>query len=77
MAAAIKNMNSALPDPDIKQTNPRGHGYQTTVCPAEYALYHVCCCLRMEIIWHAALNSSHHCCHHSVSIVRSRLMAEK
>ena len=29
MAAAIKNMNSALPDPDIKQTNQRGHEYQT------------------------------------------------
>ena len=51
-----------------------------TVCPAEYALYHVCCCLRMQIIWHAALSSSHHamrCCHHSVSTARSRLMAEK
>ena len=48
-----------------------------TVCPAEYALYHVCCCLRMQIIWHSALSSSHHamcCCHHSVSIARSRLM---
>jgi hypothetical protein len=37
------------------------------------------CCLRMQIIliiWRAALSSSHHtmrCCHHSVSIVRSRL----
>jgi hypothetical protein len=34
----------------------------------------------MQIIWHAALSSSHHamrCCHHSVSIARSRLMAEK
>jgi hypothetical protein len=34
----------------------------------EYALYHVCCCLRMQIIWHAALSSSHdamRCCHHS------------
>jgi hypothetical protein len=34
----------------------------------------------MQIIWHAALSSSHHsmrCCHHSVGIVRSRLMAEK
>jgi hypothetical protein len=51
-----------------------------TVCPAEYALYHVCCCLRMQIIWRAALSSSHHamcCCHHSVSIARSRLMVEK
>ena len=51
-----------------------------TVCPAEYPLYHVCCCLRMQIIWRAALSSSHHamrCCHHSVSIARSRLMAEK
>ena len=40
-----------------------------TVCPAEYALYHVCCCLRMQIIWRAALSSSHHamrCCRHSV-----------
>ena len=40
-----------------------------TVCPAEYALYHVCCGLRMQIIWRAALSSSHHamcCCHHSV-----------
>ena len=38
------------------------------------------CCLRMQIIWRAALSSSHHamrCCHHSVSIARSRLMAEK
>jgi hypothetical protein len=46
---------------------------------APTALYHVCCGLRMQIIWHAALNSSHHamcCCHHSVSIARSRLMAE-
>ena len=47
-----------------------------TVCPAEYVLYHVCCCLhvRMQIIWHAALSSFHHamrCCHHSVSIARS------
>jgi hypothetical protein len=28
----------------------------------------VCCCLRKEIIWHAALSSSHHamrCCHDS------------
>jgi hypothetical protein len=34
------------------------------------------CCLRMQIIWRAALSSSHHamrCCHHSVSISRSRL----
>jgi hypothetical protein len=34
----------------------------------------------MQIIWRAALSSSHramHCCHHSVSIARSRLMAEK
>ena len=38
------------------------------------------CCLRMQImlqiIWRAALSSSHHtmrCCHHSVSIARSRL----
>jgi hypothetical protein len=47
-----------------------------TVCPAEYALYHACCCLRMQIIWHTALSCSHHsmcCCHHSVSIARSRL----
>jgi hypothetical protein len=45
-----------------------------TVCPAEYALY-LCCCLRMQIIWHAALSSSHHAmrvCHHSFSIARSR-----
>ena len=31
----------------------------------------------MQIIWHAALSSPHHamrCCHHSVSITRSRLM---
>ena len=38
------------------------------------------CYLRMQIIWHTALSSSHHamrCCHHSVSIARSRLMAEK
>ena len=37
-------------------------------------------CLRTQIIWHAALSSSHHamrCCHHSVSITRSRLMVEK
>jgi hypothetical protein len=34
----------------------------------------------MQIIWRVALSSSHHamrCCHHSVSIARSRLMAEK
>ena len=51
------------------------------VCPAEYALYHddVCCCLRMQIIRHAALSSSHHAMHccHSVSIARSRLIAMK
>ena len=42
------------------------------------------CCLRMhimlQIIWHAALISSHHamrCCHHSVSIARSRLQIRK
>jgi hypothetical protein len=38
------------------------------------------CCLRMQIIWCAALSNSHHamcCCHHSVSIARSRLMVEK
>ena len=34
-----------------------------TVCPAEYALYHVCCCLRMQIIWRTALSSSHHAMH--------------
>jgi hypothetical protein len=34
----------------------------------------------MQIIWRAALSSSHHAmryCHHSVSIARSRLMVEK
>jgi hypothetical protein len=30
-----------------------------TVCPAEHALY-LCCCLRKQIIWHAALSSSHY-----------------
>jgi hypothetical protein len=47
-----------------------------TVCPAEYTLYGLVCCLCMQIIWHAALSSSHHamhCCHHLVSISRSRL----
>jgi len=39
-----------------------------TVCRAEHALYHVFCCLRMQIM---------RCCHHSVSIARSRLMTEK
>ena len=40
------------------------------------SMWFVCCCLRMQIIWCAALSSSHHamrCCHHSVSITRSRL----
>ena len=39
-------------------------------------MWFVCCCLRMQIIWHAALSSFHHamrCCHHSVSTARSRL----
>jgi hypothetical protein len=34
----------------------------------------------MQIIWHAALSNSHHamrCCHHSVSIARSRLLVRK
>jgi hypothetical protein len=34
----------------------------------------------LQIIWRAALSSSHHAmrsCHHSVSIARSHLMAEK
>ena len=52
-----------------------------TVCPAEYALYHLPCdlyvvVLCIQIIWRTALSSSHHamrCCHHSVSIARSRL----
>ena len=36
--------------------------------------------LRMQIIWHAALSSSHHamrCCQHSISIARSRLQPTK
>ena len=40
------------------------------------SMWFVCCCLRMQIIWRAALSSSHHAmrgCHHSVSIARSRL----
>ena len=30
MAAAIKTWIQPLPDPDIKQKNPRGHEYQTS-----------------------------------------------
>jgi hypothetical protein len=36
--------------------------------------------INRRIIWRATLSSSHHamrCCHHSVNIARSRLMAEK
>jgi hypothetical protein len=31
MAAAIKTWIQPLPDPDIKQKNPRGHEYQTII----------------------------------------------
>ena len=34
MAAAIKNMDLAVTWPREQHKNPRGHEYQTTVCPA-------------------------------------------
>ena len=46
------------------------------ICFISSSMWFVCCCLRMQIIWHTALSSSHHAmcgCHHSVSVARSHL----
>jgi hypothetical protein len=48
MAAAIKNMNSALPGPDIKLKNPRGHEYQTNKWIEVKLAQHMMCAMYMH-----------------------------